>query len=170
MAPAAARPPEPSLDPASRAPALPGAEPWADVGPIEVLEVRSLLEPEAAALAAEHATDADLTELREIVEALLRGVSSDRLHWTEDRRFHEQIARCSGKPIYERLVALLWSQRGSPLYRRFDEIFADQSMVEASQNDHRQIFSAIESRDADWARLCMRRHLDRVRATYMRAL
>jgi DNA-binding FadR family transcriptional regulator len=155
------------------------AEPWVDVGPIEVLEVRLLIEPEAASLAAEHATKADLAELRTILGTLLgeappvasQGADTAlNLHWADDRRFHEQIARASGKPIYERIVTLLWNQRTSPLYRKFDEIFTDQAMVEASQNDHQQVFKAIVARDADWARLCMRRHLDRVKATYLRSL
>ena len=156
--------------PASRPNGHAAAEPWADVGPIEILDVRVLIEPEAAALAAEHATAADLDELRRIFETLAAATPAADGYWTDDRRFHEHIARCSGKPIYERLVALLWNQRTSPLYLKFDEIFTDQALIDASHADHQQIFKAIEARDADWARLCMRRHLERVRGTYTRSL
>ncbi|HUN92186.1 MAG TPA: FadR/GntR family transcriptional regulator [Burkholderiaceae bacterium] len=171
-----ATPSSPVVDvPSPHGPAPAIAETWLDVGPIEVLDARLLIEPETAALAAAQATADDLAALRDAFDGLPRGgqqaaAHEPPQHWAEDRRFHEQIARCSGNPVYERLVTLLWIQRASPLYRRFDEIFTDQAMIDASHGEHEQIYRAIVSRDAEWSRLCMRRHLDRVRATYMRSI
>jgi DNA-binding GntR family transcriptional regulator len=63
-------------------------------------EVRAVLEPEAARLAAERATQADLDELRELRSVLgVRGRRDDRRLIELDQRIHRTIYRASHNPF-----------------------------------------------------------------------
>jgi DNA-binding FadR family transcriptional regulator len=155
---------------ASRGAAPPEALDWSDVGPLQIVEARRVVECEAAALAARAATDADVANLRKLLKGLEAELQAKREHYPKDRAFHLEIARLSGNHALVLMVAQLWSLRATALARRFEKHFSTEPLYTDVNHDHRAIFNAIEARDSRAARLAMKRHLDRVHRAYTIAL
>ncbi len=143
---------------------------WSEVGPLQVVEARRVVECEAAALAARLASDSDVAELRRRLKALESELRTKREHYPRDRAFHLKIAQMSGNHALALIVDQLWSLRSSELGRRFDEHFTTAPLYQDTNRDHRHIFEAIEARDPRAARLAMKRHLDRVHQAYTATL
>ena len=119
----------------------------------DLLQVRLILEPPIAALAAQNAEPEDIAQLEEIlleVEALIRS----RGDYAEmDSRFHAQIAACSHNPVMSNLV---------PVITDGVRVFA--SAVRETEYDqtlasHRAIFEAIRDGKAVEAKQAMYFHL-----------
>ncbi|WP_283148849.1 FadR/GntR family transcriptional regulator [Silvimonas soli] len=143
---------------------------WPDVGPLELLEARILVESESAALAAKRATQSDINLLEQYLVELAD--EHRRLHHIQpaDRRFHMKIAEMSGNQALVHLTEQLWDQRGSPVFARFEDHFVTHRLFEDTSQDHRRILDAIISRDSTAARSAMRRHLSDVRKAFLRGL
>lgn len=119
----------------------------------DLLQVRLILEPPIAALAAQNAEPEDIAQLEEIlleVEALIRS----RGDYAEmDSRFHAQIAACSHNTVMSNLV---------PVITDGVRVFA--SAVRETEYDqtlasHRAIFEAIRDGKAVEAKQTMYFHL-----------
>ncbi len=119
----------------------------------DLLQVRLILEPPIAALAAQNAEPEDIAQLEEIlleVEALIRS----RGDYAEmDSRFHAQIAACSHNTVMSNLV---------PVITDGVRVFA--SAVRETEYDqtlasHRAIFEAIRDGKAVEAKQAMYFHL-----------
>lgn len=82
-----------------------------DVSAFELTAARAVIEAEAAALAASHITDAELDELRGMIQALSAPGLSDAAAAEYDRAFHLAIARISGNPVVAHCVQLIWRMR-----------------------------------------------------------
>lgn len=139
---------------------------WAQVGPLQLLEARRIVECEAAALAAKNATQADLTELRQICGAMKKAIIAHADHAPLDQRFHVKIAQASGNVAICILVAQLWEHRTSPVSEKFEEHFVDSTLFKATVSDHELIVRALVARDSRGARSAMKRHLDSVHRAY----
>lgn len=122
-------------------------------------EVREILEPEIAALAAIRATDQDLANMREAIE-VMDGAGPDSDAFIEaDLDFHLALAEAAANPIVlsliDSIVGLLREQRL--------RIFHVSGGPQRGQRHHRHIFDAIERHDAQGARAAMQSHLLQVR-------
>lgn len=123
---------------------------------LELLEARRAVEQETARLAAQHATEEDVEDLRRSVQVLETQALEGRGVSEEDTRFHRILARAGGNRLLAAAVDLL---RQNPFYARELEIIRRE--VGRGQNpDHRRILEAVEQHDPELAELAMRRHLD----------
>lgn len=124
---------------------------------IEMFVLREALEGMAARLAATRATEAELVELRAIVEDEAAGIAAAPMtSGDRDWQFHAAITRISGNT---RIHALLESD----LYRLLRN-FRHQDRIGTGRGaraveEHRRIVAAIEERDPELAELQMRRHI-----------
>lgn len=123
-----------------------------------LFEVRLMLEPGAAALAAERATDAELEGLRECGErGGAEGLEPDELAKL-DIELHDRIAAAAHNPLLERLLASI-----SELARESRGYTARLPGVSAkTASEHDAIVAAITARDPDRARLAMTAHITRI--------
>ncbi|WP_280151261.1 FadR/GntR family transcriptional regulator [Piscinibacter sp. XHJ-5] len=149
--------------------AMPASD-WPEVGPLDVVEARRIIEAETAALAAARITDADLVHLEATLQGMEQGHVKGETHSPQDRHFHLQIARISGNQALVQMVATLWDQRRSRLFAAFEEHFVTPALFDDTNRDHRRIFEALKARDPKAARVAMRQHLNRVHREYSRAL
>jgi DNA-binding FadR family transcriptional regulator len=118
----------------------------------DVLEARSLLEEQVAALACERRT----AEQSRTLAAL-----ADRLtSWEDNLAFHCAIAAATQNFVLERLVCQQAELAGELHQRRY---YADPGELESMRAEHRTIAAAIAARDSDTARDLVRRHLQRTR-------
>lgn len=129
-------------------------------GPLEVLELRRVIEGALAAAAATNASDAALNEIAATVAAMRAAIDDvpefDRL----DRRFHLQIAQASGNSLGPGLVDWMWGFRGGAMWRkRYGQTRARVNR-EISCDDHARIVRALTRRMPDRADTAMRAHVD----------
>ena len=128
-------------------------------------EVRAILEPEIAALAATRADTEDLSSMREQV-AVMDGACKDPDAFIEaDLDFHLALAEAAANPIIlsliDSIVGLLREQRMG--------IFQVEGGPERGQHHHKKILKAVELRDPTGAREAMKAHLVQVREDSRRA-
>ena len=128
----------------------------------EIYELRRILEAEAAALAAERRSGADIEEMDAAIADMAAGLESDSAdaYIDADLHFHLAIAQASGN----RLVLHSMHALRDLIRRALMSIYLIPSSPERSLEQHRLIRAAIVAQDAERARDEMRAHLVRVEA------
>lgn len=125
----------------------------------ELVELRELLEPGVAALAARRAEAPDLEALDASIAAMNDAMQDADAFIRADNRFHKQLALASRNRLIPRIldsiVDLLHELRGA--------IFEIEGGPERGQAHHRTILAAVRDRDATAARLAMEDHLAQVK-------
>jgi GntR family transcriptional repressor for pyruvate dehydrogenase complex len=123
---------------------------------LELFEVRRMLEPEAAAMAA-HRADADVIGAlrRELDRMIAAGERADELV-EADAAFHDVIARAPGNGV---LRALLGSLSTSTIRARLWHGIADRGALDLARDEHARIYDAIAAGDADLARAATLLHI-----------
>jgi GntR family transcriptional repressor for pyruvate dehydrogenase complex len=128
----------------------------------ELLAFRLLIEPELAALAAEHADEHFVQELRSIQSAMAAAAEAGDLPALVrcDTAFHDAITRRAGNRLYrdmlERVADLLIDSR------RISLGVPGRAVQVVTAHNH--IVDAVAARDPDAAWEAMRAHLDRFAA------
>lgn len=110
------------------------------------LEVRLMLESEAARLAAQRRDARQLETMRQALSA--RGTAADldtKIHW--DQRFHHAVIEASGNQALLELYNY-FADSVRETIRRTEQ---DRNLPEPSQADHEALLAAIEHQDADAA-------------------
>lgn len=129
----------------------------------DILRTRELLEPEIAALAAQHATQPQIRQLKTLSRAL-DGSSVDgdeeqqKALWTStDARLHVLLAEATQNPVMavliNVLVGILWMQRRADGY----ELTSEQR--DNAIRQHKAIADAVADRNSAAARAMMTEHL-----------
>ena len=121
----------------------------------ELLEVRRILEPGAAAHAAARINARGLAALRTCLDSVPAQASAVQLA-AHDFAFHSQIARASGNPY---LAGMLDSLTGSALRLRTWQRIVEAGAVSAVLGEHAAILEALTLGDADLARSLMTVHV-----------
>ncbi len=128
-------------------------------GSTHLAEVRAILEPEIAALAASRAQESDLAVLREAVAVMDRAQRDPDAYIEADLDFHLALAEAAANPLIlsliDSIVGLLREQRM--------RIFNVAGGPERGQFHHKRILEAMERRDPEKASEAMRAHLVQVR-------
>jgi DNA-binding FadR family transcriptional regulator len=132
----------------------------ADSGPFELIRARWLIEGECAALAAKHATRAQVRAMDEALDAMEADRDNGTMPLGSDRLFHLRIAEASGNSALALVVKTLWDQRTGPLFLRLEHHFDTPALWTVAIREHREIAAAIARHDATAARAAMRRHMN----------
>jgi len=159
------RAPRRSRTPRQRA-AVPGEE-----SPFDVLRARRVIEAETAALAARHASAAQVAAIAEAFAQLAADMRANRARSEGDRLFHVRIAEAGGNSALAAIVRDLWDAHRQPLNARLSALFVTVARRRDNIGEHRAILDAIRTRDPAAARSAMRRHLanaERQRLALMR--
>mgnify|MGYP002513512618 CR=1 FL=1 len=120
---------------------------------LELFELRLMMEPEIASLAAQKAGDGEKVRLQELCLQVEELYSNEEDHLARDVEFHTHIARCSQNRVVEMLVPLINSAVttfGSLTHRKLK-----QETIET----HRAITDAIVKGDSVGAKCAMIMHL-----------
>lgn len=138
---------------------------------ISVLELRISLETEAAGLAAQRRTDANLATLEAALTAFSDSIQQDSDAVPSDFEFHMEVARATGNRHFADLMTYLGTMI-IPRARVNTPNSAPEgrlSYLQKVHGEHESIFNAIRSRDSDAARAAMRTHLSNSRERLRRA-
>lgn len=128
-------------------------------GTLQLVEVREILEPEIAALAATRADDEKLNEMREAVNIMDKAMHDPDAFIEADLDFHLALAEAAANPI---ILSLIDSIIGVLREQRM-RIFGVDGGAQRGQYHHKRILEAVQNRDASGAREAMRAHLRQVR-------
>lgn len=139
-----------------------------EIPPFALLQARRLVEPETAALAAQHATAAQIEALHAAFARNQRDNREGSRTNPGDRQFHIAVAQASGNPAYEILITLLLGHRYSPLFQHLQRLYTPQDMPLRSEQEHGAVLQAIVARDPELARQRMAAHIDTVIAIFAR--
>jgi DNA-binding FadR family transcriptional regulator len=149
---------------ASRRPVLPP-----DSGPFELIDARRFVESECAALAARHATAAQIRQMRAALVAMDRDHRKRVVPLDNDHLFHLRIAEASGNSALALMVRTLWAQRTGPLFLQLEHHFDTPDLWRAAIDEHQAVLAAIEKHDPAGARAAMRRHLTQAAYRFKRS-
>ena len=136
---------------------LPAADPESALA-VDPVEVRQVLEPAAAALAAERADRAAVAEMERWVTLMAEGDRRGERIVDYDAGFHVSVARATRNRTMVEMIAALNSAVSASRERSFEPAGAGERAIAA----HREILAAIAAGSAEDARDAMRRHLDDV--------
>lgn len=128
---------------------------------VAILELRIGIEAEAAALAAERRTDAQLTAIREAQAALGEAAQADSGVAQADFLFHLAIAEATGNHYLCDLTEYLGPLLIPRMRMRLKPSEGTDTNLAAAQAEHRAIVDAIDASDPVAARQAMRQHLTR---------
>ena len=143
--------------------------PEVDIGPIQIMEARRVIEPRVAELAAANHRQENLDAMRAAMDRQTSATSATSQDYREgDRLFHVEIARASGNPAYEVVVSKLWEYRTKPLFERFEQMLVGPNRPAKTTIEHQNIFEAIAAGDATGAGKTMKRHLDAVLSAFIK--
>ena len=129
-----------------------------DKSVLELFEVRRILEPGSASLAAQRITEPQLAELNEMIETVQEDTSVEDLV-AHDLAFHSLIAKASGNSYLESLLDGLSS---STVRARVWRGLTQDKAVTATLAEHNAIAAALSRGDADLARALMTVHVSGV--------
>lgn len=138
---------------------------------IAVLELRIGIESEAAGLAAQRRSEANLAAMRAALDDFAAAVEEGRDAVSADFQFHGEVARATQNEHFAGLMATLGAQI-IPRARLEPAAAADpqrQAYLRRVNAEHESIYDAIVAQDADAARAAMRTHLANSRERRRRA-
>ena len=137
---------------------------------LEVMELRTGIEIEAAGLAAERASAADIRKVGDAFDAIDKAVRRGDSAVDQDFAFHCQIAVATGNPQFTRFLEYLGRfiiprqtvrvNVGAAAERR--------GYLDTIQSEHRAIVDAVRAHAVQKARAAMRTHLLNSRKRYQK--
>lgn len=124
-----------------------------------LVEVREILEPEIASLAASRATNEQITAMQEIVSLMDTSLEDINAFIEADLDFHLTLAESTQNvlipTLVDTLVVLLREHRA--------RIALVEGGMRRAQEHHRQVMQAVSRRNPEEARQAMRAHLQQIR-------
>ena len=128
---------------------------------LDLMEARSSVEPNVAALAAERASPEQVKAMRTMLaqSAKITDKRYRRPFMEIDRAFHATIAEAAGNPILADVIRPLHERSGRLWFLRLH--YSDD--LATTQVEHEAILAAIEQGDRDAAARAMQRHITSLR-------
>lgn len=130
------------------------------VGPFEILEVRSILESEACALAAQHISDEEIQQLKDTIIEMEEEEKLPDASENADWKFHNIIAKASQNSAISSIVNWLWELRSQSALSSAFAARLRQEGVHPSIQDHKDIVAALEKRQPEAAKAAMLKHIE----------
>lgn len=121
----------------------------------DLVELRSCVEPAAAYLASQRATEEDAVSLLGLADKIYQKYEKDMDTMEEEIAFHSMVAKVSGNAFFKQLIPVLVQA----VIETFEYAKKNQNDTEYYMVEHRQIAEAIQTGNADKAKLLMELHM-----------
>lgn len=129
--------------------------------PADMMEIRQLLEPAAAAFAATNASVGELNAVREAHQAACEALDMPAFEHG-DAEFHHRIFACSRNEFLKEIHNLMRILRNqSPWFEMKKRSYSEERR-QTYCGEHQAVLDALVSRDPEGARQAMLRHLQTV--------
>lgn len=126
---------------------------------MDIVEIREILEPEIAALAATRATPEDIEGMERAIVVMDDNLKSIPQYTEGDHSFHLTLAKATKNSI----IPLLMASIVDLLQELRTRIAQVEGARERGQEHHRRIIQAVKAKDPQAAREAMQAHLRQVR-------
>lgn len=127
---------------------------------VHIFELRSLVEQNCAALAAERRTAADLREMKRAMKKISTEQKKGGLGLEADIAFHRSIANATGNPILARFADFVGKHTREYLQVVRLSALKSAHRLNDIECEHMEIIAAIEARKPEAARIAVSRHLE----------
>ncbi|MFP4379551.1 MAG: GntR family transcriptional regulator [Candidatus Sumerlaeia bacterium] len=130
----------------------------------ETFELLESVEAACVRAAAENMSNAQIDELREILDEMDQAKSDSEVWAAANTRFHRAIGEHSGAPLARVLlpkVLLHWERLRRHYFRQ-----STRSRIQTAQKEHKKLFRALRKRDATEAESIIRAHNQSARRAY----
>jgi GntR family transcriptional repressor for pyruvate dehydrogenase complex len=132
----------------------------------ELMEVRRVLEVQIAMLAAERATEADITELEHLLKEMEINLDNPEVFAQMDLEFHMTLARATSNHLFE----LILDPFIEPLYEGRKLASQIPGVPQEAQEFHRKILEWVKSGDSEGAAEEMLLHLEQSSRVTLQAI
>lgn len=122
---------------------------------IKIFEFRSIIEPEAAYLAAKRITNEELVKLRDNLRMSIEPDCSRELFRSLDVKFHLAIAKASGNDYFEKAVRMIRTKINPAL----DLMPYSDRVKTVNYEGHISLLKALEKQDGEQSKEIMRLHI-----------
>jgi GntR family transcriptional repressor for pyruvate dehydrogenase complex len=126
-----------------------------DVHVVELLEIREMLEPQIACMAARSATEGDIAYLEEIVQRMEQSLAAGRSGVDENFEFHLALTKAAGNRVLLQFHHLFFELSRDSIER----FFQVPGRAEESLAGHREILQSVRERKPQEAQQRMLAHL-----------
>jgi GntR family uxuAB operon transcriptional repressor len=127
--------------------------------PLELIEVRLAVEPHLMRLATINATAKDIERLRDVL-ARLESSRGDANYFTKwDRQFHQLLADATRNPLMSSVYRHINHVRGHAQWNAMKDKILSPQRIESYNRQHRELYQALRTRNADTAVRVITRHL-----------
>ena len=125
------------------------------ISAMDIFEIRLIIEPEAAFLAAKRATDEELKDILKKGMAVEKKLIKNQDRTKEEYMFHKSIADAAHNQFMSELLPIIFNaiDTGVKISKEIEEITTN------TLYDHRTIMSFMENRDAEGAKTAMKLHI-----------
>lgn len=119
----------------------------------DLLEVRFMIEPEIASIAATKATEEEVEHLQQLCDEVEQLILHKKNHRKKDIEFHTEIAKISRNQVVATLIPII--DKSIEIFIELTKSALEQETIET----HREILEAIKNRDPKAAHDAMHLHL-----------
>jgi len=124
----------------------------------DLFELRGLLEIEAAGIAAERRSSADLEDMCLAIAELDGAIQFDEQRLEADAAFHRAVGKAADNSYLYGIICYL-SSRLKETTRVTSSMYAQEDLIQVTLEEHRKILRAIEIGDRTSARKAMQAHI-----------
>jgi GntR family transcriptional repressor for pyruvate dehydrogenase complex len=136
---------------------------------LQLFEVRKYLDIGSASLAAERATAQQIQKLENIFQRMQDDLTQDRLGAKSDLDFHVTIVHATQNQAYNHLMTTIYDLLQAELRIAWGGIFSDLDSRKALLKQHKNILTAIKSKDPEGGSKASREHLEFVELKWKQA-
>src|SRR6185312_12823348 len=139
------------------------------VSPLQLIEARLAVEPYTTRLSVLHATRRNLDDM-EVVLVNAEGCVTNKDEFSKwDGEFHLLLAHASGNPLLINVYRQINHVRLHAQWDAMKEKILTPEVVAAYNRQHRNIFNALNERDAQGAYIMITEHLEKARDDLVKA-
>ena len=121
----------------------------------DIFELRKIIEPETAALAAKNITNEQLIELKEIMNEL-NDTTDEEKSASLDKMFHYKIAQASGNP----LISTIMFSVSSLIEKNIEKSKIHSINKNLVKKQHEEIYNALEKNNSEKSSNAVKKHLE----------
>ncbi|RKL61284.1 FadR family transcriptional regulator [Thermoanaerobacteraceae bacterium SP2] len=135
--------------------------------PEYLLEVRQIIEIQAAALAAERSNEQDLKKIQQSLIKIQKEAQESKVGDISDLEFHLSVVQATHNPVLITIMNAISDLFYRCLKKSSEKKKFDINGPKNFYNDHKRIYDEIKSKNANGAAQAMKKHLDRVKDEYV---
>ena len=137
--------------------------------PLELIDTRYALEPQIVRFAVLNATEQALVKAESALEVMERSEYDSDAFSSSDEAFHFALAECTRNAMLVWITKRVSEVRKNTEWARMRQLTLSPEIIRRYNVQHREIFEAVRTRDAERGAKAMRTHLDLARRSLVNA-